>query len=123
GYCATSELSQAGLQNALDRATQWAEATEGRSAYRFDPAAMPAPRGEYESPFLQEGPVRSVLQGLLAAECKAAKLDDEERLYLTSTGGEVAQRFRFTLPHMRVTANEGVETQSRSLDHARQGGF
>ena len=136
GYCATSELSQAGLQNALDRATQWAEATKGRSAYRFDPAAMPAPRGEYESPFLQERPVRSVLQGLLAAECKAAKLDDriveryaalelvdEERLYLTSTGGEVAQRFRFTLPHMRVTANEGVETQSRSLDHARQGGF
>jgi len=136
GYCATSELSQAGLQNALDRATQWAEATKGRSAYRFDPAAMPAPRGEYESPFLQERPVRSVLQGLLAAECKAAKLDDriveryaalelvdEERLYLTSAGGEVAQRFRFTLPHMRVTANEGVETQSRSLDHARQGGF
>ena len=136
GYCATSDLSQAGLQNALDRATQWAEATKGRSAYRFDPAAMPAPRGEYESPSLQQRPVRSVLQDLLAAECKAAKIDeriveryaalelvDEERLYLTSAGGEVAQRFRFTLPHMRVTANEGVETQSRSLDHARQGGF
>ena len=136
GYCATGDLSRAGLQSALDRATQWAEATKGRSAYRFDPAAMPAPRGEYESPSLQQRPVRSVLQDLLAAECKAAKIDeriveryaalelvDEERLYLTSTGGEVAQRFRFTLPHLRVTANEGVETQSRSLDHARQGGF
>jgi predicted Zn-dependent protease len=136
GYCGTSDLSQAGLQKALDRATQWAEATKGSSAHRFDPAAMPAPRGEYESPSLRERPGRSALQDLLARECKAAKTDDriveryaalelvdEERLFLTSTGGEVMQRFRFTLPHMRVTANEGVETQSRSLDHARQGGF
>ena len=47
GYCATSDLSAAGLQRALDRATQWAKATKGRSALCFDPAAMPAPRGEY----------------------------------------------------------------------------
>ena len=136
GYCATSDLSSAGLQKALDRATQWAEATKGKSALRFDPAAMPAPRGEYQSPFLQERPARSTLQDLLGQECKAARIDEriveryaalelieEERVYLTSTGGEVRQRFRFTLPHMRVTANEGMETQSRSLDHARQGGF
>ena len=32
---------------------------------------------------------------------------DEERLYFTNTGGELRQRFRFTVPHMRVTANEG----------------
>ena len=76
GYCATSDLSQAGLQKALDRATQWAEATKGKSAYRFNPSAMPAPRGEYESPFFEERPARSVLQDLLAAECKAAKIDE-----------------------------------------------
>ena len=34
GYCATSDLSPAGLQRALDRATQWAEATRGRRAAR-----------------------------------------------------------------------------------------
>ena len=136
GYCGTSDLSAAGLQKALDRATRWAEATKGKSALRFDPAAMSAPRGEYQSPFLQERPARSTLQDLLGEECKAAKIDDriveryaalelveEERIYLTCTGGEVRQSFRFTLPHMRVTANEGMETQSRSLDHARQGGF
>jgi predicted Zn-dependent protease len=136
GYCATSDLSTAGLQTALDRATQWAEATKGKSALRFDPAAMAAPRGEYQSPFLRARPERSTLHDLLGQECKAARIDgriveryaaleliEEERVYLTSTGGEVRQRFRFTLPHMRVTANEGMETQSRSLDHARQGGF
>jgi predicted Zn-dependent protease len=76
------------------------------------------------------------LHDLLAEECRRAKVDsriveryaaleliDEERVYLTSTGGELSQRFHFTLPHMRVTANQGMETQSRTLDHARQGGF
>jgi predicted Zn-dependent protease len=136
GYCATGDLSQAGLQAALDRATEWAQATKGKSVMRFDPASMPAPHGEYESPFVRQAPDRAALQEMLAAECKGAKIDariveryaalelvDEERLYLTNTGGELRQRFRFTLPHMRVTANEEAETQSRSLDHARQGGF
>jgi len=136
GYCATNDMSQAGLQRALDRATQWALATKRNSVLRLDPGGMPAPRGEYASPVRREPPSRSELQELLAAECKAAKLDDriveryaaleliaEERVYLTNTGGELRQRFRFTLPHMRVTANQAMETQSRSLDHARQGGF
>jgi predicted Zn-dependent protease len=136
GYCATDDVSAAGLQRALDRATEWAAATGGKSLLRLDPAKIPAPRGAYSSPVKREAPSRGELQDLLAAECTAAKIDgriveryaaleliDEERLYLTNTGGELRQRFRFTLPHMRVTANEGVETQSRSLDHARQGGF
>lgn len=136
GYCATSDLSAAGLQKALERAAEWAQASRGRNVRRADAADMPAHRGSYDSPFLQDVPARSVLQDLLAAECKGANIDariveryaaleliDEERLYLTSTGGELRQRFRYTLPHLRVTANEGVETQSRSLELARQGGF
>ena len=136
GYCATGDLSSSGLQAALDRATEWAEATRGMSLPRFDPASMPAPRGEYESPYERDNPGRSAIRDLLAAECSGAKLNgriveryaaleliDEERVYLTNAGGELRQRFRFTLPHMRVTANEGMETQSRSLDAARQGGF
>ena len=136
GYCATSDLSQAGLQRALDRATGWAEATRASSVVRFDPASMPSPKGQYQSSVKSEAPAGSALHDMLAAECKAAKLDgriveryagidlvEEERVYLTNTGGELRQQFRFTLPHMRVTANQGVETQSRSLDHAQQGGF
>jgi len=136
GYCATSDLSAAGLQAALDKATAWARASEKRSVVRLDPASMPAPRGEYQSPVEQEPLHRAELLEMLAQECKGAKLDeriverhaalelvDEERVYLTNTGGELRQRFRFTLPHMRVTANAGVETQSRSLEHAQQGGM
>jgi len=136
GYCATSNLSQAGLQNALDRATTWALATKGKSVVRFDPARMPAPRGEYQSNVLKEKLNSGAMHDMLAEECKRAKIDErivervaalslieEERVYLTSTGGELRQRFRFTLPQMRVTANQGVVTQSRSLEHAQQGGF
>ncbi len=136
GYCATSDISPAGLQAALDKATAWAQASRGRSVVRLEPAKMPAPRGTYESPVKQENAPRGELLEMLAGECRRAKVDgriverhaalalvDEERVYLTNTGGELRQRFRFTLPHMRVTANEGVETQSRSLEHAQQGGM
>jgi predicted Zn-dependent protease len=136
GYCATSDISTAGLQAALDRATEWAQATKGRSVVRFDAAKMDAPKGEYATADSATKLTSSELHDLLAEECRCAKLDDriveryaaleiveEERLYVTSTGGEVRQRFRFTLPHMRVTANKGTDTQSRSLDFARQGGL
>jgi predicted Zn-dependent protease len=135
GYCATSDLSTSGLQKALDRATRWAEATRGKSVVRFDPAKMAAPKGEYESPFAKKPLARSAIHDLLAAECKAAKREriverlavmellDEERVYLTNTGGELRQRFHFTVPKMRVAANEGRDTQVRSHEHVQQGGF
>jgi len=136
GYCATSDLSAGGLQQALDRATRWAEATKGKSVVRYEPAKIGSPRGEYESPCVAKAPGRSAIHDLLAAECQQAKVDnriverqavielvDEERVYLTNTGGELRQRFHYVIPHMRVTANHGSDTQARSLDHAQQGGF
>ncbi|HEX7052878.1 MAG TPA: TldD/PmbA family protein [Burkholderiales bacterium] len=136
GYCATGDLSPAGLQRALDRATEWAQATRGRAIVRADPAKLPPPRGEYQSPGRPVELSPSAVHDLLAAECRAAKRDarivervaalqvvEEERLYVTNTGGEVRQRFRFTVPYLRVTANAGVLTQSRSLEQAQQGGL
>src|SRR3954466_3523383 len=136
GYCATSDLSIGGLQAALDRATRWAAATRGKSVVRYEPSQMDAPRGEYQSAALAEPPSRSAIHDMLAAECTGAKVDDriverfaavglydQERAYFTNTGGEVRQRFRFTVPYMRITANEGTVTQARSLDYEQQGGF
>ena len=39
GYCATSDLSGGGLQQALDRATRWAEATRGTATSAAAPVA------------------------------------------------------------------------------------
>jgi len=136
GYCATSDLSPAGLQAALDRASAWAEATRAVSVHRFDPGRMPAPRGEYsfDSPDTLELS-RRALFALLAEECRRARIDarivervagidrrDVEQVYLTNTGGDVRQRFRYTVPFARVVANHGTETQTRSFEHARQSG-
>ena len=76
-----------------------------------------APKGEYESPFLKERAKKKEIVELLMAECRAAKLDDriveryagmelvdEERTYYTNTGGELRQRFHYTVPHARMTA-------------------
>lgn len=137
GYCATGDLSPAGLQAALDRASAWAEATRDVSVHRFDPDCMPAPRGEYASDVRNAPePSRRELLALLADECRRSKIDgriverfagidrrDVEQVYLTSTGGDVRQRFRYTVPRARVVANHGAETQSRSFQHAHQGGL
>jgi len=135
GYCATSDLSAVGLQAALDRATAWAEATRASSVYRFDPQRMLAPRGERPAA-PQRAWSRRELVELLGEECRQAKIDDRiveryagidlgelESLYLTNTGGEVRQQFRYAIPHARVTANHGTETQARSFVHAQQGGI
>ena len=136
GYCATSDLSPAGLQAALDRATAWAEATRGTSVHRYDPADMPAPKGERLAASRAPSLSRSELYDLLADECRNARIDERiversaglelrrvDQLYLTNNGGDVHQQFVYTVPHAHVTANEGTETQSRSFLDARQGGF
>jgi predicted Zn-dependent protease len=133
GYCATSDLSAAGLQAALDRATEWAEAARSASVFRFEPQRMLAPRGERRAT-PQGAWSRRELVELLGEECRRAKIDDRvveryagielyesESVYLTNTGGEVRQQFRYAILHARVTANQGAATQTRSFLHAQQG--
>jgi len=51
---------------------------------------------------------------------------EQEVLYLTSAGGRVRQLFRYVVPDMSVTVNEGAETQRRTFgreSRARQGGW
>jgi predicted Zn-dependent protease len=135
GYCATSDLSHAGLQAALDRATEWAEATRAVSVYQYSPREMPAPKGERIAPQAFESAIgRSELYDLLADECRQARIDERiveryaalelrriAQVYLTNTGGDVHQSFTFTIPGARIAANQGTETQARSFFDARQG--
>lgn len=137
GYCATSDVSAAGLQAALDRASAWAEATRATSVARYAPQDMPAPRGERIAPSFGAPSVsRSELHDLLADECRGARIDPRiverhvalelrqvEQVYLTNNGGDARQQWSFAIPSAHVTANEGVETQVRSFSDERQGGL
>lgn len=136
GYAATSDMSRAGLQTALDRATEWARVTQHASVIPYDPARMPNPRGTWASPpaAISRLSRRERLQ-MLAAECRAAQIDNRivdryislnlinsEQLYLSNAGAQVHQQFRYTIPQAYVCANRDSETQTRSLGFAQQGG-
>ena len=136
GYAATSDLSPGGLQAALDRAGEWARATQHASVIAYAPARMPNPRGSWVSPPSAASMAsRREQYELLAAECSAARIDDRivdryvslniingEQLYLCNNGAEVHQQFRYTIPHAYVAANRDSDTQTRSLGFAQQGG-
>jgi predicted Zn-dependent protease len=140
GYAATSDLSPAGLQAALNRAEAWARATARRSLIDFRPLPRSAPRGAYASPAVdQSGRSQQEWYELLADESRGAGCDPRivdweataetrsaEHRYLTSTGGEVVQRYRFVMPGLAVTAHANGDTQTRTLNGyrglAQQGG-
>lgn len=141
GYAATSDLSEAGLRLAARRALQWARLAVGRSVTDFSKIAWPHESGRYAGP--DEKPWSSMPLDakfdLLTGESKRLNVDPRvvdwqaslwhtalESLYLTSAGGAIEQRFRFLAPDIRVTANQGDQTQTRSLEAraaCRQGGL
>jgi predicted Zn-dependent protease len=136
GYCATSDLSAAGLQAALDNAAAWAGRASGASVSEFEAEQVEPVRGERAAGSERATLSRSAVYDLLADECRAARIGDRiveryaafelrqvEQLYLTNSGSDVRQAFVYTVPYARVTANHGTETQSRSFECAQQGGL
>ena len=141
GYAATSDLSEAGLNDAARRALRWARLAAGRTVTDFSKISWPQESGRYAGP---EGTPWASMPldakfDLLTEESKRLKVDPRvvdwqaslwhtavESLYLTSGGGSIEQRFRFLAPDLRVTANHGDQTQTRSLEAraaCRQGGL
>jgi predicted Zn-dependent protease len=140
GYAATSDLSPASLQSALDRAAGWARAGARRSLIDFRALPRPAPCGTYASPEADAaGYSRSEWHDLLGDESRQAGCDPRivdweaavetrvaEHRFLTSAGGDVTQRYRFVMPNVSVTAHADGDTQTRTLNGyrglAQQGG-
>lgn len=137
GYAATSDVSAAGLRDALDRARRYAQFTAGRSVADYGAIAMPRPTGRYATP------VRAAAERLSLAErfellmqvSRAAKIDARivdwdaslwetrtRQLYLTADGARAEQDFAFMVPTISATAHADGETQSRS-SAGRYNGF
>jgi predicted Zn-dependent protease len=142
GYAATSDLTVEGLRQAAEKATDYAALTAGRSVMDFGALSMPAPVGEYVGP--ERVPWSSTSLGekfaVLREACAKLKVSDRivdwhasvwrlahETIYLTSTGGRVRQKLSLVAPSLEATANEGSDTQGRSLGSlrgtCRQGGL
>jgi predicted Zn-dependent protease len=137
GYAATSDLSAAGLREALDRARRYAHITAGRSVFAYRGADMPRPNGTYRSPVGRDPATlsRRDKYDLLAAESRECRIDDRivdweaniwstdtRSAYFTADGSAVEQEFHFVVPNLYATAHAGGETQTRT--HAgRYNGF
>ncbi|MCC7142949.1 MAG: TldD/PmbA family protein [Candidatus Eisenbacteria bacterium] len=141
GYAGTSDLSEDGLRRAADQAHQWARRTAGRTVVDFAKVPMPRPEGEYRSPVRTPWESISLAEKIeiLRAESASIAVDPRivdweaslsqvelETLFLTADGGRAVQRFSYLIPYMSATANQGAETQTRSLGGrglCRQGGL
>ncbi len=137
GYAATSDLTGAGLAEAIDRARRYARLTAGRSVVDYRTVEMPRPRGEYRSPPGRdpESLSRAEKYDLLAAESSQCRVDERivdweanlwttasRQAYFTADGGEAVQDFRFVVPNLSATAHAYGESQTRT--HAgRYNGF
>jgi len=133
GYAATSDTSDAGLREVLDRAARWARATARFALDDSRTLPKPSPRGGYASPSLDAAlPSRREWYEMLARESEGAGCDprivdwealvdvqEETHRLVTSEGGDVVQRFRFLFPSISVTAHADGVTQQRSLNGYR----
>lgn len=140
GYAATSDISIAGLSRALDKASAWAIATKKNTNIDF----KITPTNVHSSHI---APIKNAFTdslktklGLLMEVANACKINDKivdwsamlwstnvEQLYLNSAGADIYQQFQYIVPNIQVTANEGANTQTRTLagqynGYCRQGG-
>jgi predicted Zn-dependent protease len=137
GYAATSDLSRAGLERAVERARRYAGLTAGKAVVDYSAVEMPRPSGAYRSPVGRDPASlsRKDKYELLAAEAKECRIDDRivdweanlwtttsKQAYFTAGGGAVEQEFHFVVPNLSATAYANGESQTRT--HAgRYNGF
>jgi predicted Zn-dependent protease len=127
GYAATSDLSDAGLAEAIDRARAWSAATAGRGVLEAPPLEHPV--GSYHSPverswdattladrveLLTEADARLGIDERIVDWSASLARIDTDSLIVTSGGGRIEQRIRNTYPGLQVTANSGSNTQTRT---------
>lgn len=132
GYAATSDLSEAGLASAVSRARHWASVTAGTMVTTVAPTDHPV--GTYVSPVevsWDSMPLDDRLE-LLQQQSRLLGIDERivdwgaslvrrevDQLVITTSNsgdrGRIEQRFRFVYPALSATANEGINTQSRSF--------
>ncbi|RZT93698.1 TldD/PmbA family protein [Rivibacter subsaxonicus] len=129
GYAATSDLSDAGLAAAFERAHALARASAGRTVIDYEQIARAPASGRYASRV--ERPASSAtlpeklewLREVCAGAGGDARIVDRhatlwnvrtEQLYLTSDGARTEQQWEFMTPSVQVTASASGVTQIRS---------
>ena len=141
GYAATSDLSQAGLARAAERARAWASRSAARSVLDWSRLRPAGRSGTYATPLVRPWtsvPLADKID-LLRRVCEQLKTDarivdweaslshtEHHTLYVTADGTRVRQGLHLLVPMLSATANAGSDTQTRTFGgrgFCRQGGL
>lgn len=139
-YAATADLSQAGLQRALEQAEALARQIAGRALLDLREQPLATGRADYCSPNLEQAfPSLADCYALLAQESASVPDDSRlvnwqaslgistiEQIYLNTAGAELRQAQRFIYPGFSTTAFDGQDSQTRTLgreNFGQQGGL
>ena len=140
GYAASSDVSEVGVRDAIERASAWARRTASITVLDTRSLSMPHPRGEHHAPVREPWDGASLADriGILRRASEQLKIDDaivdwEAELwftrwnsaYLTNGGGRAIQSADLLSPNLSATAFRDSETETRSTRHglAQQGGL
>ncbi len=138
-YAATADLSQAGLQRALDRAEALARQVAACSLLDLRDQPIATARADYCSPDLDQAfPSLADCYALLQQESASVPQDERlvnwqvdlglrevEQIYFNSAGSELRRAQRFVFPGLTVTAFDNGDSQTRTFGNdnfGRQGG-
>lgn len=138
-YAATHDLSQHGLQAALERAETLARHLARHALLDLRDYPVVSAQADYLSPHLDEPfPTPGEALQLLLEESAAVPRDERlvdwqaslglesvEQIYLNNAGAQLRQAQRFVYPGLSVTAWDGHDSQTRSLggsNFGQQGG-
>ncbi|MGB1109484.1 MAG: TldD/PmbA family protein [Gammaproteobacteria bacterium] len=140
GYCASSDTSNAGLENLARQALRWASTSSQHALFNAELWQPPEHSADYENTPAEPWDAISLNDRLelVGDACRRLKQHENivdwsayvghrivESTLLSSAGGEIQQRFHFITPGLSATANKGSTTEKRTgggVNEGRQGG-
>jgi len=137
-YCSTANMTDEALQQACNRATALAQHTAPWKTFPANLEHRPAAKGIYQTDthFPLHKATASEVMGMLIDATLKMKVSDKivnclshgmlvesETTFVSSAGAEIHQTISSVASYLRATAQDGTETQNRSISPVNQGGL
>lgn len=134
GYGATGELTPEGIKKAFNKARSMTDTSSRFLIHQFDKRIRPPSRGYYETSrttkldklslsgifdYLKKSSLALKKNDLIISAVADAMLIECTQNYFSTEGAEFSQEFDIIVNSLSATANDGKESQTRSLHGGR----
>lgn len=134
GYASTCELTAGGVQHAFNKAKKMTVLSAKHSVAQFDLTVRPQAQGKFNSQrsrgldqtsiseifdFLKQSSLKLKINDKIVNAAADAMIIECRQKYLSSTGSDFEQDFNIIVSAFSATAQDGTETQTRSLHGGR----